>query len=359
MSNDQFFVELTSDEWSVQLIAPGGVLVKSVGGLTALSPTRRQGSVLFKDEAGDAELTWLAMNGSTGVIVSKCFKVEVVNYEPVELVYRTFIPCEVVVGPAPTVLTLFRGLHGGDSRYICSPPSSIFGLQQNSYRTSYRATITCDFVAPAGANAPPTTPPFVVPPPAVNSSQLQYYTIGEIPNLDAPFGQTRRYPFASGGPSGCFPAIGTDRCTTLLTGSPTPVTAQLLHQQLQFIMYQGQSYFQIQRANGVNGAFSLRPQANKIIVRFLVNAENPLAPGGPQIDSTFGFEVLWEVNASNGRQRVQVYGSGTHDEFPAHEMYMNGNLLTRWDPAIRGNNVFNLFDSAPSRRATINESFYP
>lgn len=45
--------------------------------------------------------------------------------------------------------------------------------------------------------------------------------------------------------------------------------------------------------------------------------------------------------------------------FPAHEMYMNGNLLTRWDPAIRGNNVFNLFDSAPSRRATINESFYP
>lgn len=358
MRNDRFFVELTSDEWSVQLIAPGGVLVKSVGGLTALSPTRFQSSVLFEDEAGEAELTWLAINGSTGVFVSKCPKVQLVNYDPIELVYRTFIPCEAVPGPSPT-LTAWgrRGLYEGDSRYICNPPSADFGLQHTSYRTSYRALITCDFTPPI--NPAINIPPFATVPLLTDCARVPYYTAGEIANSDIPFGDTILFSLSSGTSSGCSPTVGTDLCPLILNGSPPIDTDVLPYNSMELRKYQGDCVFAIAEVNGTNAAFSVRPQANKIMLYYRLTASNPLAFRSPPIDASFELEIEWKVDMSNGRQEVLVYGDITHDMFPAHEMYINGNEMITWDPSIRGNTPLSLFSVATPREENINESFYP
>ncbi|HVR91498.1 MAG TPA: N-acetylmuramoyl-L-alanine amidase [Novosphingobium sp.] len=71
---------------------------------------------------------------------------------------------------------------------------------------------------------------------------------------------------------------------------------------------------------------------NASIVSIAMSGSNPLLTGAPAIDADVS--VLLRRTADGGIE-ARVYGS--HDGFPAHELYVNGNALFTYDPVAADN----------------------
>lgn len=71
---------------------------------------------------------------------------------------------------------------------------------------------------------------------------------------------------------------------------------------------------------------------NASLVTVWMAGNNPLIPGSPDIDATMA--VLLRRTASGG---IEAKVHGSHDGFPAHELYVNGHQLYTYDPVAAGN----------------------
>lgn len=76
---------------------------------------------------------------------------------------------------------------------------------------------------------------------------------------------------------------------------------------------------------------------NAVVVTFDLHANDPIVTGSPDIDATLA--VLIKVDGD----RIKVRVNGGHDEFPAYELYANGNLVYSYDPVAAGGTPWGLF----------------
>jgi len=76
---------------------------------------------------------------------------------------------------------------------------------------------------------------------------------------------------------------------------------------------------------------------NAVMVTFDLHANDPIVTGSPDIDATLA--VLIKVDGD----RIKVRVNGGHDEFPAYELYANGNLVYSYDPVAAGATPWGLF----------------
>lgn len=89
---------------------------------------------------------------------------------------------------------------------------------------------------------------------------------------------------------------------------------------------------------GTSGQRGVRVYAeNASAVTVRAEGTNPLVSVAPAID--VDVSVLFRLG-SNGQ--IQAKALGKHDGFPAHELYVNGNLIHSYDPVAAGNDPWSL-----------------
>ena len=76
---------------------------------------------------------------------------------------------------------------------------------------------------------------------------------------------------------------------------------------------------------------------NASLVTIWMAGNNPLIPGSPDIDATVA--VLLRRTSTGG---IEAKAYGSHDGFPAHELYVNQQQLYTYDPVAAGNGPSNL-----------------
>lgn len=326
MQDSTFYVDVVSAEWSVMFVAPGGSLVSSVSH-SSISPTRYQGSATFKDQSGLAELKWVATNSTTGVVVTKCFTVTVVDYAPLEFLYRTFIPCDAVVAipftPGPFYFS-------GDSRIWCIINLPAFTPAAGaSYRTSNHVAIRCD-----GPVLNTISPPFTDLCSHIESTTPRH------DKIDPPYGESHLYSFPFVQNLGaCLPWIGTPVCQwDLLFHAPLMSRTLTYYDMTWYPTHLGSPECLYEPAYGLpfNASYQFRLKPNEVFVKYRQNAPIPLVPAAPGIDVNADVRIAWYVDGQTGRQTVDCILSGTADEFPAHELYINTHPLQLYDPYAAG-----------------------
>ena len=220
----------------------------------------------------------------------------VVQYDEINLRYRAFIPCEAIHAPQdPFGWILPFEFYGGDNR--------TFNYNASSFRASFDINIrVSDFPDEDGVMV--------------------------LPNSGPAFGATTAYD-ANGA------QLVAGACNVALLGPP-PVAAVTLS------------------ANPNNhqtlwGRFG----PNRIVLRFGLNAGNPLVPVACVIGARLFVDITQTVDPDTGEQKTRynlfsipdplLQHSDGHSAFPAHEFYIqSGGIVTdliRYDPIPLGGTV--------------------
>lgn len=208
--------------------------------------------------------------------------VTIVEHEPVRFQWSAYIPCEAVRGPANLQWISFHPYYAGDHR--------VAGHNAESYRCRFDREIRA-------------------------TDEWGATSTVVLPSNPSPFGMTLAY-----GPEDGEVVAGVCE-VSLFPGASANGAATLVHAP-------------------TNHKISLtRLQPNKVRVRFELHAGNPCTPFSCAIDGVIVAEVEQNVDPQSGLRTSVVDVGGWHDDFPAHEMYINGIEIVDWDPIPLGGNV--------------------
>ncbi|RMH28570.1 MAG: hypothetical protein D6692_05280 [Planctomycetota bacterium] len=369
LESDSFYASVTSNAWILSLqSASGDVGATITQGAVSSNGVDYHASVQFDDTAGESKLKWVATNADTGVVVTQCFSVQVVDYTPVRFRYQMFIPCGAVATPRifGIQFPLLPPFFGGDiQRFSCDTNAAIFGMMPNqTHRSSCDVYIGSDGIVSSRDDITVLD----------CDDDPANYTDGEIADLGIypRFGLTRAFA-ATDVTGACNSPGGLVRCDyELAEGAeplPDPAPASRQHAPLAWVKYYGQTgNCQVQEiaqqglADGANGGYALRVSPNKVFFRYYLHASDPLIPLdlAPAID-VFGIllELTWQVRESDGRQEVLWVFHGEADPFPAHQAYIEDERMWAFDPVTFGLGVFALGPQAANIRVSTNGSIEP
>jgi hypothetical protein len=198
----------------------------------------------------------------------------------VELKMRVFIPCEVLTAPSFTGTRAFAG-DGRD-----------FSYSGGTSRAELVANIT--------------------------------YSPGAVQTVSRQFGLSSEY-----NPSDCVAVPGKPDWFLALNPGATAIASDTLavtDDDLSVVLGAG--------ASTTEAAFSVaRPST---VVNINLDGALPLVTGAPAIDATLYVHLI----SDGGRLKGLVRGS--HDGFPAYEIYMNQVLVYKFDPVAAGTSPINL-----------------
>ena len=229
---------------------------------------------------------------------------------PVDLVtINTFIPHNNVEDPRPLIGTLFKG----DNRNFGTPPRAVWD-ENGSHRTQQRFQVIADQTIDSnglvdnafGANADG------------NGNSDRYVHIGETKSFD---------------PDTSVDASGNLTATALADtapGAPLMIDKATAPQTEVWL----------------ENAHFITPK--KFAVKCRCEASNPLVTGSPAISYTINITI----DRSTGTYSME----GSHDGFPAYEIYINGKRVYQHDPLATGDDLNSLF---PDEEYTINEVAKP
>jgi hypothetical protein len=344
LQSDQFYANMTSDDWVAQLQVTSESEVLSVS-TQQEGPSGEDygGTALFKNEAdaGTRTLRWFAYNSQTGATVSKCFTVEVVDYESFTFKYRTFIPCEVIPNSIAGVYLPPHDYFDGDDRVFCPLNLTIFTPSFAKYRTSQTS-----FITPDGEIENGSAPTYM------DCDEISDFLILQS-NISTPFGP---FGITSGYnnpgkvvPNPCTPIGGAaPSCLFALVPGAVPNNTGLL--QLTTIpnwLFNQQILLCSLRPvldGKINHLYQTRTGVNEVSLKYWLDASNPLVPGAPAINANIQITAVWNINKDTGRQSVACTVTGNADEFPAHEIYIENQPVNLYDPITVGASAVNLFD---------------
>lgn len=238
----------------------------------------------------------------------KRHRLQLHQYDDIQLRYCTFIPCEAIPGPgyceSGELLSLsglgFYPVFGGDNR--------TFDPLASSYRSVHQVTVNVSdhFDTP--------TPPSI-----------------ELANQLLPFGMTTAYEVVPNGTAEivCSCACA---CPVSILGPPAASTRAQSHP-------------------GNTGILMTRLDHNSIKVRMLLFASNPVTPIDCQVIGVVDVDLLHHIDPVSAAQEVTVTTFIQRTPFPAHEMYIglpNASALHQYDPIPNGVGVQSLCAGASS-----------
>ena len=234
------------------------------------------------------------VNRGGGGVCTYTHDVEIVQYTPIDIRYATFIPCEGVAAP-------IGRFFGGDNR--------TFDASSPSYRSAHFQRISPSFSPIRGPYSR-----YDDPHPDI------------LPNANAPFGETTEYD-ATGA------QLVAGYCNVDVFGQP--IARATATASCSFIpVFEFGDPQPIWQFQGSHCMTVRRETANSVRVELFLAGVNPLFSLACAIDAKIVCQAVWLVDPTTGSQRVQVSASGQRDQYPAHELYVNGVVLHRYDPAV-------------------------
>lgn len=232
------------------------------------------------DTPGTVRLKAMVMNGGE-IVCEADHVVRIKQYDEINVRYQAFIECPIIAAPPFAPGPPF---FGGDGRSF-------------SYNGGYRARFDIDF----------------------RVSDFQGIT-GDFQMLTngPPFGLTTGYPSSNVSQAGIAP------CTCVATGPFTSsATVQL---------------------NGSNHVIPGHPVApHGVQILFHLAASNPLVALSPAINGDIAMLFTQFIDPQTGEQRLVYNIHASHDAFPAHEFYLQGQLINVIVPVLphpNGNSNF-------------------
>jgi hypothetical protein len=301
--NNSYFVQVQIGEGS------GGSVIKkenfTAGGDGVLVFQLSENDLTAANGKG-IYIAFIPTNGSNsyGSLISG------VNLLPVEVVtINTFIPHNNVEDPRPFSGTIFKG----DNRNSGTPPRATWD-ENGSHRTQQKFQVIADQAIDSnglvdnafGANADG------------NGNSDRYVHIGETKSFD---------PDTSVDASGNITAAALADAVTgapLMIGRATAPQTEVWLENPHFVA------------------------PRKFTVKCRCEATNPLASGSPAISYTINITIDKAV----GTYSIE----GSHDGFPAYEIYINGKRVYQYDPLATGDGLGSLF---PDEEYDINEVAKP
>lgn len=223
-------------------------------------------------------------------------EVRIRQYDQIEVRYKAFIPCEALKGPLGSQTAFGFTYLGGDHR--------TFDYYSMAYRAAFVQEVRASLIPPS------LVPPF--------GDELV------LPSLWPPFGQSTGY-----GPDDGEEVAGA--CSVALFPWATPdvlATLQANENNHRITMFGGQS----------PGRFELT---------FELAAGVPLVPFAPEIDAAVTLLITQSIDPVTGEQTATIHATGFHDQFPAHELYVQGLDLVLYDPIVLGVSPACLWDLIP------------
>lgn len=367
IESDTFYASVTDDSWVASLrVDPDSEVGATIRSSSSQNGFDYNAVVEFEDESGVCDLYWYAVNADTGVEVRECFSVNVEDYKPVQFSYRTFIPDQAVKTPfwsdqASIAFWNLTGVlignpvyippfFGGDDRFDCNTNASVFsddGPESRRFRSSCRVLIGCEgpilAFDPYGKWIRDCSP---------QSSLVPDYTEGEHQDmgLDPQFGLTRGFDGANVVGTACVPTSGESPKVKydLIPNSVAYPTARHPYLPIDWVeagtgAFPDACQLKPSIQYGLNGGFGVRLAPNAIRFRYFLHAADPLLPNGaaPAIDvHRFELTLYWSIDQSSGIQSVAWVLNGETDPYPAHETYLQGEPMHKFDPLLEGVDLF-------------------
>lgn len=221
------------------------------------------------------------------------------DYQTVEILYKTFISCEVA-GPTPPDFTLYDFFRGDNRGFG-------YGFGASQSRTYQKSTITVD----------PTVP------------QRQIGLLTQVINIsqgfdDSPTGSDvvpLIIPTCGGQCSYGFVQGATPECSG---STPDPVGTGLL-------------------------AITITPLDHlTVLVYYMNRAQDQCETFVPGID--IDLNILFRQRCVDGAlQPLEYKANGSYDGYPWHELYLNGVLVFSHDPCLTGEGPMSMFPPAEHR----------
>ena len=211
--------------------------------------------------------------------------VNVVEYDDIEIIYSTFIPCEVVPGPPDWLEPLTPPFYGGNNR--------TFDKDSNEYKTRHHIEVNV-------------------------ASYVHVEPPDSLPNRSLPFGVTRSYPGSS-----VAATIGPD-CPFFLVGPPlASATLARTFDNHRATITQGTG----------PGGLKL---PNQVSVHLYARGANPLLALAPPIIVDTEIELEHLIDPDTGEQTIRGSWAAKATQYPAHEFYIEGEVMWQYDPIPMG-----------------------